>query len=169
MARSVLLIGCIAGLLAAGCFPEHETYYFSEKEIERLLSGDSMKIWIRTAQEINDADIPLEGCEKYRYLAFAHNPRNIAQKFYASFQLSGDCIHGSDSIIVLDSGNWKVLSNPQLKALPDTLALYDSTVVKYLQTIDEVSISKLTISRISSQNGAPDILIRELYESNDSL
>lgn len=133
-----------------------------------MLSGDSVKVWERTAKWVNGSPEELAGCEKYRYMAFAYNPRNPSERLYALFFLAGmpDCLPGPDSVVTIDSGYWEAIASSPIKSQPDTLALYDSISVKYALIIEEISPSRLVISQTSPQSGGPDILIREIFEVN---
>lgn len=96
-------------VILTGCLDE-ERYLFSEPEVHKLITSDSIKFWHLNRRVINGQRVELTGCDKYTYYYFAIKPSNAQYNTYLSFVIGGssDCYPHDNYAIKLDSGGWQV-------------------------------------------------------------
>ena len=132
-------------LLISACAGEEE-YFFSEKEIERLLSGGEDKYWLISGRWENGTAIPLQNCDQYKLLRIG---QRTSVRFYEVLLDSGhaDCAKAVNELVRLDSGSWKLQATPSHNNTPDTL-IFKKDIIETNKIITDLTSLFLTLEEI---------------------
>jgi len=120
---------------------------FTGAEYERLLTGDSVKVWHKRYEKINGEKSSLDECQDLTLLEFGYVDNSIDNRYF-EIRHNPEFCSGDSSVI--GSGSWMLSTNSTERIKTDTIMFVTGpdTTMRWIR-----EISALNLDLISNKNG----------------
>jgi hypothetical protein len=143
-------------ILVAACSPDENPVNFDEPEIKRLLSGDSVKQWIRVRRSVSGADPAENDCNIKLRLIFVNQDGSEPSLEY-DFRTIAEFCSGVDTS--LNSGLCQIIDNSTFPSGTADSLKFSSSLDTVQYGLVRLTSRFLDINRLENGN-----LIEEAFE-----